>query len=113
MRRASGIARRIAARFVPALRRTVQCSGCGRPKDEVTHMVAGPNVYLCDRCVEQAARQPAPRRPAPDAVRCRFCRQLRAKDDVTAIGSVTLCADCLGLIETILVQAAQSSRPAT
>ena len=113
MRRASGIARRIAARFVPALRRTVQCSGCGRSKVEVIHMVAGPNVYLCDRCVEQAAQQLAPRRPAPDAIRCRFCRQLRAQDEVTAVGSVILCADCLGLMETILAEAAQPARPPT
>lgn len=113
MQRASGIARRIAARFVPALRRSVHCSGCGRSKVEVIHMVAGPNVYLCDRCVEQAAQQLAPRRPALDAVRCRFCRQLRAKDDVTAVRSVIVCADCLGLMETILAEAAQPSPPAT
>ena len=113
MRRASGIARRIAARFVPALRQTVRCGGCGRSKVEVIHMVAGPRVYLCDRCVQQAAQQLTPRRPPPDAVRCRFCRQLRANDQVTGVGMVTLCADCLGLMETIMAEAAQRSRPAT
>ena len=112
MQRDPGIARRIAA-FVPALRRTVNCSACGRAKNEVAHMVAGPNDYLCDRCIGQAAQQLAPRKPAPDAVRCRFCRQLRAKDDVTAVGGVILCADCLGQMEAILVEAAQPSRPAT
>ena len=74
-------------------------------------MVAGPNVYICDGCVEQAARQLSPRQPPPDGIRCRFCRQLRAKDAVTVVGSVTLCADCLGLMGTILAEAAQSSRP--
>ena len=113
MQRASGIARRIAAQFVPALGRTVNCSACGRSKADVTHMAAGPDLYLCDRCIGQAARQLAPRRPAPDAVRCRFCRQLRAKAEVTAVDGVVLCADCLGLMETILAQAAQSPRPAT
>jgi len=112
MRNASGIARDIAARFVPGVR-TVHCSGCGRSKLDAIHMVAGPNVYLCNHCFDQAARQLTPRRPPADAIRCRFCRQLRAKNDVTAIGSVILCADCLGLIETILAEAAQSSRPAT
>jgi hypothetical protein len=50
---------------------------------------------------------------SPDAVRCRFCRQLRAKGEVTVVGSMTLCADCLGLMETIMAEAAQPSRPAT
>jgi hypothetical protein len=113
MKGAPGIAGRIAARFVPGLTRTVNCSACGRSKAEATHMVAGPNVYICDRCVEQAARQLAPRKPAPDAVSCQFCQQSRAKDQVTAVGGVILCADCLGQIETILAEAAQPSRPAT
>jgi formylmethanofuran dehydrogenase subunit E len=110
MRDASRIARHSAARFVPGLNRTVQCSACGRPKAETTHMVAGPNVYLCDRCFQQAARQLAPRRVPPDAVHCQFCRQLRAKQETTVVGGVTLCADCLGRIEMILAEAEQPSR---
>ena len=70
-------------------------------------MVAGPNVYLCDRCIAQAARQLTPHKPAPDAARCQFCRQLHGKDEVTAVGGVTVCADCLGLMETILAEAAR------
>ena len=111
MRRTSGIARRIAARFVPTLRVSVTCSACGRPKVDVTHMVAGPDVYLCDRCFEQAARQLAPRRPPADAIRCRFCRQLKPKAETTAVGGVILCTDCLGLMEGILAEAKQSSTP--
>jgi hypothetical protein len=111
MRHASDIARGIAGRFVPALGNTVRCGGCGCSKDEVTHMVAGPNVYLCDRCIEQAGRQITPRTPAPDAVRCRFCRQLRAKDDVTVVGNVSMCAECVGLTVAILAEAAQASGP--
>ncbi len=82
MQRDSGIAQRIAARFVPALMRTVNCSDCGRAKAEVAHMVAGPNVYICDCCIDQAAQQLAPRIPAPDAPRCRFCRQLFGREPV-------------------------------
>lgn len=33
----------------------VNCSFCGRSSLEVTSMVAGPNVYICDRCVEDAS----------------------------------------------------------
>ncbi len=33
----------------------VNCSFCGRSSLEVNSMVAGPNVYVCDRCVEDAS----------------------------------------------------------
>src|SRR2546423_9352054 len=28
-----------------------RCAFCGRPREEVRKLVAGPNVYICDRCV--------------------------------------------------------------
>ena len=31
---------------------TLQCSFCGKTQDEVRKLVAGPNVYICDECVE-------------------------------------------------------------
>lgn len=74
-------------------------------------MLAGPHVYICDGCVEQAARQLSLREPPPAGVRCRFCHQLRAKDAVTAVGSVTVCADCLGLMESILAEADRDLDP--
>jgi ClpX C4-type zinc finger len=99
--------------------RIVRCNGCGRLKAEVAYMIAGTNVYMCDRCVAQSARQLMPRRPLTprqvplDAVRCRFCRQLRSKDEATSVGSATVCVDCLGVMEGILAEAEQASRPAT
>jgi len=96
------LAWRTAARFVPALRETVHCGACGREKAAVVHLIAGPGVYLCNYCFEQAATQLAARRPPPDAKRCRFCRQLRATGDATTVGNVLLCADCLGLMDVIL-----------
>ena len=27
------------------------CSFCGKSEDEVAKLVAGPNVYICDKCV--------------------------------------------------------------
>lgn len=33
----------------------VNCSFCGRSSLEVNSMVAGPNVFVCDRCVEDAS----------------------------------------------------------
>ena len=110
MQRDSEMAGRIAARFTPALR-PVTCSACGRMKAEVTQMIAGPHVYLCDGCVEQSARQLSLRQPPPEGVRCRFCRQRRAKVAQTAVGSVTVCADCVGLMESILAEAHRDIDP--
>ncbi len=31
---------------------TLRCSFCGRTGDEVRKLVAGPNVYICDECIE-------------------------------------------------------------
>jgi ATP-dependent Clp protease ATP-binding subunit ClpX len=28
------------------------CSFCGRSEDEVTNLVAGPRVYICDSCID-------------------------------------------------------------
>ena len=98
--------------------RIVRCNGCGRLKDEVTYMIAGAHVYMCDRCVAQAARSLTALRPVTqrrssvDAVRCRFCGQLRSNDETTSVGSATVCVDCLGVMEGILAEAEQASRPA-
>jgi ClpX C4-type zinc finger len=32
------------------------CSFCGRPRDVCVKLIAGPNVFICDRCVIQATR---------------------------------------------------------
>ena len=33
----------------------IRCSFCGRTAHEVTSMVAGPEVYICDRCISDAS----------------------------------------------------------
>jgi hypothetical protein len=107
------LARRAAAHFIPQLATPARCAGCGRSKDDVAHLVSGPGVYLCGDCFTQASQQLTPRRPPLNALRCRFCRQLRSADDVTHVGAVGVCADCLGVIDLVLAEARESSRPAT
>lgn len=101
----SKFARQAVVLLKSPLRTPLRCSGCGRAKDGVRRMIAGPSVYFCDVCVEQAAQQLAPRRPASDAVRCRFCLIPRARTDVTSVGNVVVCAECLGYMEVILAEA--------
>lgn len=30
----------------------IRCSFCGKPQDQIRRLVAGPNVYICDECIE-------------------------------------------------------------
>ena len=32
--------------------KTICCSFCGKPQDEVYRLIAGPGVYICNECVE-------------------------------------------------------------
>jgi len=109
----SRLARRTAARFIPRFANIVRCTACGRDKADVAQVIAGPGLYLCDVCFERAAHQLAPRHLPVDFMRCRFCRQLRPPADVTSVGTVVVCADCLGSMEDILAEAQQASPPAT
>ncbi len=34
------------------MKETACCSFCGRPEEAVEKLIAGPNVYICERCVE-------------------------------------------------------------
>jgi ClpX C4-type zinc finger len=53
------------------LRRRLACSFCGKSAAEVSKLVAGPKVYICDACVAIASRiiddstGATPQRPAP------------------------------------------------
>ena len=69
------------------------CSFCGRPRDVCAKLVAGPGVFICDRCVIQASRLaagpavvgqaegPVRLEPPGSEGRCSFCgleaRQVR------------------------------------
>jgi hypothetical protein len=61
------------------------CSFCGRPREECAKLIAGPQVFICDRCVLQATRLadgaavegqvegPLRLEPPGSQVRCGFC----------------------------------------
>ena len=109
----SKLARWTAARLNPRFVREPECGGCGARLGTGVRLISGPGVYLCTNCLQRAAAQLTPRRPPTDAVRCRFCRQLRPPADATRVGVVTVCADCLGVMADVVGEAGQPSRPAT
>jgi ribosomal protein S14 len=61
------------------------CSFCGRPREEYAKLIAGPGVFICDRCVGQATRLAAGAavegqaegsmrlEPPGSQARCSFC----------------------------------------
>lgn len=96
------------------------CTWCGRPPSEVSKLIAGPNVYICETCVESAERTAAGQTGSSPFVgakksgvvvalpyarrrRCAFCGRGAAKDRVlvhAAAGQV--CSDCVQVCREIL-----------
>ena len=103
------------------------CSFCGRPRDVCPKLIAGPGVFICDRCVMQATRLaagPAVEGPAEGLMRleapgsqarCSFCslearqvRQLVASGLSVPAGTVgelpRICDKCRDLGLEILAE---------
>ena len=68
-------------------RRLLRCSFCGKDETQISKLVAGPRVFICDRCTAAAVRiidsshestlPPAPETPISPAVLTRAWRWLR------------------------------------
>jgi len=85
------------------------CTFCDRPPSEVAKLIAGPNVFICDACVERAELALAHgdggafRVGSRVAMRCAFCGKLRTparRMAASAAGNV--CAACLAVCRQIL-----------
>ena len=73
--------------------RTICCSFCGKTQDEVSRLIAGPNVYICNECVELCESVLADdggiprRRPVDDTpVRLPKPKEIKASLDSYVIG---------------------------
>ncbi|HEX6444632.1 MAG TPA: ClpX C4-type zinc finger protein [Streptosporangiales bacterium] len=92
------------------------CTFCGLGKDDVTRLVAGPAVYICDACVESAGAVGADRQPRragttllevagePGALTCSFCGRQPGADGylVTASVGARICDRCVRLCDEII-----------
>src|SRR4051812_19583268 len=86
------------------------CTWCGRPPAEVTKLIAGPRVYVCDACVSAAERVAGGKKAngmrlmkSSATALCSFCRR-RAHGQrwlVTAREG-RICTDCLRTCREIL-----------
>lgn len=108
------------------------CGFCGRSREECAKLIAGPGLFICDRCVVRASRPeggsaaevgaeaPLPTEPPGSGARCGFCgkdgaqvRRLVAGGVASAPGgkvgtSPRICDECLALCEEILAETAPS-----
>jgi hypothetical protein len=88
------------------------CTWCGRPPSEVSKLIAGPRVFICDACVA-AARAAASGATANSPFagtsrrgvlgRCAFCGKGPAKNRPLAVAREgRVCRDCLEACHAIL-----------
>jgi hypothetical protein len=108
------------------------CSFCGKPKDEVRKLIAGPGVAICETCAGKASRVletgkvaatplssvkpvPLPAKAGLPALaravaRCSFCGKGRHQVDGLAMAAgttaagVTICTECLALCHEIMAE---------
>jgi hypothetical protein len=75
------------------------CTWCDRPPSEVEKLVAGPDIYICDRCVgeaERALKRADEAQRGSRVARCSFCRRFAgAKRRVVTGSRANVCAECL------------------
>jgi len=81
------------------------CTWCDRPSTDVSKLVAGPNVYICDACLEltSAALHDAwgtsdTLRRVPDGAkdRCSFCNKRSHGDRALVTGpAANICSECM------------------
>jgi hypothetical protein len=90
------------------------CSFCARNGAEVANLIAGPQVFICERCTREATRlatEPAAE-PAHAALTlvaagqhdaaCSFCGKHRADIDHLVTGpAASICAECLTICREI------------
>jgi hypothetical protein len=89
------------------------CSFCGRPRDACAKLIAGPEVFICDRCVVQATRLAAGPavedqtegslrlEPPGSQVRCSFCGKQARKARRLVAGGLAVPAGKFGELPRI------------
>jgi Clp amino terminal domain, pathogenicity island component/ClpX C4-type zinc finger len=89
-----------------------RCSFCGRRGLDVDHLVAGPGVFICDRCVAHASKLAAPNAAEPpsgpltvapgETDSCSFCGKSAPQIARLIAGpEAVICNECLALCREI------------
>jgi hypothetical protein len=95
------------------------CTLCGLPAAEVTKLIAGPGIFICDQCVALVRRvadtgvgeETERTRVDPAAgagLRCSFCGRPQGNLGTMVAGpGLCICGECVQLCEEILVAASE------
>ena len=86
-------------------KRDAVCTWCDRPASEVSKLVAGPNVYICDACLDLAdaalhdawgTSETLRRAPEGARERCSFCNKRGGRERSLVIGpAASICSECM------------------
>jgi hypothetical protein len=83
--------------------RDAVCTFCERPPGEVSKLIAGPDVFICDSCVAQAEHPSDSFAPAAGRARCSFCANKRtSRRPVLTHPAANICGACLRICREIL-----------
>ena len=78
---------------------SLTCSFCDKAQQDVLKLIAGPNVYVCDECIDEA------RDGFSSQVKCSFCGKVSSPElAVRGHDSVAVCAECLDLCDEIIAE---------
>ena len=78
--------------------RSIRCSFCGKRQDQVKRILSGPNVYICDECVDlcssllhedmyetqEPAFQPGDKLPTPKEIKAYMDGYIIGQEDAKA-----------------------------
>jgi hypothetical protein len=89
----------------------LRCSFCGKSQDEIRKLIAGPNVHICDECVDrcndilereaEAESTPATR-PLHAITGCALCKLLKDATELRMIGEKgVLCVECIDAVRGV------------
>src|SRR5262245_50479338 len=78
------------------------CTWCDRPPSEVSKLIAGPKVFICDACIVAAERQLAAAARHRSSRRCGFCSRHANRTRSIVEGTTSICSDCLRACREIL-----------
>jgi hypothetical protein len=101
-----------------------RCSFCNKPRLDVKTLVAGPEAFICDECVDicndiiaQGTSDDGSilgvfeTRHFGPLVRCRLCQTLYAKEQCVAVPDRGwLCAGCLVFVRQLLRTASETPK---
>lgn len=104
------------------LKENLICTFCKRSQNELSKLIAGPKVFICDQCVAKAESVVTGRGiPASSdflvlvkqgsRARCSFCRKGRTADRILLTGYAgNICGECLDVCRQVLQDSSDDGR---